>query len=65
MDFKVPFTNNQTKRFVRPVKVKLKMTGGFRAEDGSKTFCILRFIWETNKFNQINSFEQLRLAFIG
>ena len=64
-DFKVPFTNNQAERFVRPVKVKLKMTGGFRATAGSKSFCIIRSIWETNKLNQINPFEQLRLVFMG
>jgi transposase len=50
---------------VRPVKVKLKVIGGFRALGGSTAFCILRSVWETNKLNDINPFDTLRLAFEG
>lgn len=64
-NFDVPFTNNQAERLVRPVKVKLKVTGGFRAAFGSDAFCVIRSIWETSKLNHQNPFEQLRLAFIG
>jgi transposase len=28
-------------------------------------FCILRLVWETNKLNDINPFDTLRLAFEG
>lgn len=64
-DWRVPFDNNRAERAVRPVKVKLKVIGGFRAIGGAEAFCILRSVWETNKLNSINPFETLRLAFGG
>ena len=64
-DWRVPFDNNRAERLVRPAKVKLKVTGGFRALGGSRAFCILRSIWETNKLNGINPFDTLRLVFEG
>ena len=64
-DWRVPFDNNRAARRVRPAKVKLKVTGGFRARGGSRAFCILRSIWETNKLNGINPFDTLRLVFEG
>jgi transposase len=64
-DWRVPFDNNRAERLVRPVKVKLKVIGGFRALGGSTAFCILRSVWETNKLNGINPFDTLRLAFEG
>jgi transposase len=64
-DWRVPFDNNQAERMVRPVKVKLKITGGFRAMGGSEAFCVIRSIWETTKLNQTNPFEKLRVIFIG
>ncbi len=64
-DFRVPFDNNLAERLVRPVKVKLKVSGGFRAVGGSESFCILRSVWQTNKLQGINPFQTLRLAFAG
>jgi transposase len=64
-DFRVPFDNNLAERLVRPVKVKLKVAGGFRAVGGSESFCILRSIWQTNKLQGINPFSTLRTAFAG
>jgi transposase len=64
-DWRIPFDNNLAERMVRPVKVKLKVTGGFRALGGSEAFCILRSIWETDKLKGINPFTTLRLAFKG
>jgi transposase len=64
-DFRVPFDNNLAERLVRPVKVKLKVAGGFRALGGSEAFCILRSVWETNKRQSINPFYTLRAAFAG
>ena len=64
-DWRVPFDNNLAERQVRPAKVKLKVTGGFRALGGSTAFCILRSVWETNKLNGINPFDTLRLVFEG
>ena len=64
-DWRVPFDNNPAERMVRPVKVKLKVIGGFRATGGSEAFCVIRSVWETSKLNNLNPFETLRLAFMA
>jgi len=62
-DFRVPFDNNPAERLVRPVKVKLKVAGGFRAVGGSSSFCVIRSVWQTHKLQGINPFHTLRIAF--
>ncbi|MCG5498983.1 IS66 family transposase [Ectothiorhodospira variabilis] len=61
-DWRVPFTNNLAERMVRPIKVKLKVIGGFRAMGGTRAFCIIRSVWETSKLRGQNPFEVLRVA---
>lgn len=61
--FDVPFDNNLAERAVRPVKVKLKIAGGFRAVGGVNAFCVIRSVWETDKRQARNPFESLRLVF--
>jgi hypothetical protein len=45
----VPFTNNQAKRNVRMMKVKQKISGGFRCFDGATDFANLRSFISTAK----------------
>ena len=64
-DFQVPFDNNPVERLVRPVQVKLKVAGGFRAVGSSACFCVIRSVWQTHKLQAINPFHILRRAFDG
>lgn len=64
-DWRVPFDNNRAERAVRPVKVKLKVIGGFRAVGGAKAFCVLRSVLETSRLNGQNPFDVIRTAFMA
>ena len=64
-DWKVPFTNNEAERSIRFSKVKQKVSGCFRTEDGAKEYMqIMSYISSCRKHG-IGYFEAVRTALAG
>jgi Transposase and inactivated derivatives len=55
----VPYDNNASERGCRPLKVKQKVSGGFRADDGADAFCQLYSIVDTARKNKQDPFQAL------
>ena len=56
----VPFTNNLAERDLRMMKLRMKISGGFRSRQGAQDFATLRSVLSTARKQGRNRIEALR-----
>jgi len=61
-DFEVPFTNNLAEQDLRMMKVKVKISGGFRTPSGAVDFARLRSVISTARKQGFNILNALTLT---
>jgi transposase len=56
----VPFTNNLAEQDIRMMKVKQKISGGFRTTRGAEIFALIRGFLSTSRKQNINIFDAIK-----
>ncbi|TDG93345.1 IS66 family transposase [Cardinium endosymbiont of Culicoides punctatus] len=59
----VPFTNNQAEQDIRMIKVKQKISGGFRTQKGAEMFCTIRGFLSTKRKQGTNLFQAIQQVY--
>ena len=64
-NWEVPFTNNEAERDIRCAKVKVKVAGCFRSNQGADDYAAIMTYTKTAKKHRVDFFEAIRQAFMG
>ena len=64
-NLRVPFTNNGSERDIRPLKIKMKVSGGLRSMAGAEAFCRLRSYFSTARKQGQAAFEAMVMLHNG
>ena len=60
-DFDVPFTNNQAEQDIRMMKLRMKISGGFRTVVGAEIFAAMRSVISTARKHRVNILRALTM----
>jgi transposase len=64
-DFRVPFTNNQAERDVRMIKLKAKISNGYRSRAGAERHLEIRSYTSTARKQGVSAYDALHEAIKG